>query len=104
MRKFLAPIAVLLCFGVAAWLVYLFFEGDSCGDKGGSFNLLIAECFTVPGESYIPLYRKATWIFWVLYCFVSLIVGVLVTGLLGGLVAGLQSLWFDAVRGSRQQS
>jgi hypothetical protein len=101
MRKFLAPTAAILCFGIAAWLVYLFFEGDSCADAGGSFNPLIAQCFTAPGEGYIPLYRKATWIFWAFYTFLSLVVGVFVIGLLGGIVAGLRSLWFDVLRGSR---
>ena len=64
MRKFIAPFLGILCFSTAAWLVYLFFEGDACADAGGSFNSLIAQCFTAPGDSYTPLYRNATWVFW----------------------------------------
>ena len=104
MRKYLAVAASILCFGTAAWLVYLLFEGDSCADAGGSFNSLVAQCFMAPGDSYVPLYRKATWIFWVIYSLVSLVAGVLVMGLLGGIVAGLRSLWFDVLQGSRQRA
>ena len=101
MRKYLAPAAGVLGFCIGAWLVYLFFEGDSCADAGGSFNSLIVQCFTATGDTYIPLYRKATWIFWVLYTLVTLVVGTVVSGILGGIIAGLHSLWFDVLKGSR---
>jgi len=104
MRKYLLPAAVILCFGIASWLVYLFFEGDSCADAGGSFSSLAAQCFMAPSETYIPLHRKATWAFWVLYSLVSLVTGIVLTGFLGGIVAGLRSLRFDVLRGPRQRA
>ena len=104
MRKHLFPIAGILCFSAAGWLVYLFFEGDSCADAGGAFSSLTAQCLTAPGESYIPTYRTGTWFFWAIYGFASLLVGVLIAGILGGIVAGLRSLWFDVLQGSRRRT
>ena len=101
MRKYLAPAAGIACLGMSSWLVYLFFEGDSCLDAGGSFSSLTAQCLTAPGAVHIPLYRKATWIFWVFHGAASLVVGLAFAGILGGLVAGLRSLWSDVLRGSR---
>jgi hypothetical protein len=100
MKQYLSPIAAILCFAAAGWLVYLFFEGDSCADAGGAFRSLTAQCLTAPGETYTPVYRTGTWLFWVVYCLASLVVAVLMGGALGGIVAGLRSLWFDVLMGS----
>ena len=104
MKKYLATLGGILCFGLASWLVYLFFEGDSCADAGGSFNSLIAQCFIAPGESYTPMYRKGTGIFWLIYGFTSLVVGLIITAIFGGLAFALRSFWFHVLRSSRQQN
>lgn len=100
MMKYLVPIAGILCFGAAGWLVYLFFEGGFCADSGGAFNFLAARCLTAEGESYTPIYRSGTWLFWTIYGLASVVVGVVIAGILGGAVAGLRSIWFDVLRGA----
>lgn len=101
MAKHLATFGGILCIGLASWLVYLFFEGDSCADAGGSFNSLIAQCFIDSEENYIPMYRKGTAFFWAIYGVVSLVVGLILAAVLGGLAFGLRSLWVDVLRSSR---
>lgn len=101
MRKYLVPAAGILCLGLSSWLVYLFFAGDSCSDAGGSFSSLAGQCLVAPGETYVPLYRQATWIFWVLYGALSLGLGLAFLGLLYGAAAGVRSLWGDVLHGAR---
>ena len=99
MSSRLISIVSILGFGIAAWLVYLFFESDSCMEVGGSFEYMRFRCNTAPDVTYTPLYRAAKPAFWAIYGAFSILAGLLVTGLLVGVVAGLRSLWCDVLRG-----
>ena len=87
-------------FAIAAWLVYLFFEGDSCMDAGGSFDYLRFHCNTGPDLIYTYIYRTAKPAFWVIYGICTLLTGIFIAGALGGVIAGARSLWTDVLRGT----
>jgi hypothetical protein len=96
----LISIISIFGFAVAAWLVYLFFESDSCMDAGGSFEYLRFRCNTGSDLSYTFLYRSAKPAFWVIYGICTLLAGIFITGILGGVIAGVRSLWSDVLRGT----
>jgi hypothetical protein len=101
MKCTIVSIVGALCFLAGAWLAYLFFEGDACADAGGGAITWLGQCSTAPGETYTPMYRNGTWIFWVLYGIASIVVGWLIAALLAGIVFGLRSFWFDVIVSSR---
>ena len=99
--KFLIPAASILGVCIAAYLVYVFFDGDSCADAGGSYKYLRLHCDIPADISYESMLWSGTLAFWAIYATLTVITGALLTGAIVGVAFGLTTLLAVSVHGRR---